>query len=165
MLTCNFIGQVLSSTLRQFDADYGLDWLSLSFACPGTNSNSNANTTNLSARQHSQHPAPSQSSSSSSSPSSGTVKDVCCSSVLFSLFNACWSCQWDQDVTGRVATTWPIYASQSHCPFTNDDVVINGTRQRGLIGALPTGVSSQIINSGIHIPPWAFIPPKGNSTW
>lgn len=95
---------------------------------------------------------------------------------MFSLFSACWVCQRDLEVTfttsGRPNTattdtvtlsTWQSYASQ--CPFQNDSPVVNGVRQRGLIGTFPEAVSNTIDLAGIQIPPWAFIPVSGNSTW
>ncbi|KAG8782760.1 hypothetical protein FRC16_002550, partial [Serendipita sp. 398] len=84
--------QVLSTSLHQFYPSYNLTWLDLSFTCPIV-------------------------SSSAAEPNRTLLSEFCCSSVAFSLYSACWACQWDQPVAGYVRTTWASFSAD--CPTTN----------------------------------------------
>jgi hypothetical protein len=125
------LGRVLSSSIQQFDSAYNLTWLDLSFTCPR-----GSNTTNA------------------------ALSGLCCSSITFSLFSACWSCQFDQLVEGVVHTTWEDFASNCSLHSTG-----NGQQSRGQIGSLPASVQSKLSAANIHLPPWTFLPTSDNATW
>ncbi|KAG8837008.1 hypothetical protein FRC20_006843, partial [Serendipita sp. 405] len=86
--------QVLSTSLHQFYPSYNLTWLDLSFTCPIVSSNA-------------------------AEPNRTLLSEFCCSSVAFSLYSACWACQWDQPVAGYVRTTWASFSAD--CPAGGGD--------------------------------------------
>jgi hypothetical protein len=124
-------GRVLASSIQQFDPAFNLTWLDLSFHCPSASNSTNQ-----------------------------ALSGICCSSITFSLYSACWSCQFDQLVQGVVHTTWGDFAS--NCSLQSNG---NGQQSRGQIGSLPASVQSKLSAAEIHLPPWTFLPTSDDATW
>lgn len=128
-------GQVLSSSIQLYEPNFGLTWLDLAFQCPD--------------------PTPGTVTQRNS-----TLSDLCCSSITFSLFSACWSCQFDQPIAGLVRTTWDDFST--NCPSY---ITPTGESLNGLIGVYPIEVQTTLDAAAIQIPSWARLPTQNNSTW